>query len=99
MGVVIDRSLIGGERRETQRIEGYRRFEAPGFAPPVDLREESLAPASAEMLNAPVERAMESVAEYLAIVFGGSSDQAARSRLGDDLLSYVAGGPLQRAIW
>lgn len=70
--VVVDRSLLGGEKRQAQRISGYRDFEAPAFDTGVDLRASRLQGLSGTAIQTTVAEAVENLNHYLQLLFGSA---------------------------
>ena len=73
--IIIDETVLGGIERETQRVEDYRDFTAPVFAPQVDLSEESLDGMSSRGIQTMIGAAYEEMERYQILIFGRSDDQ------------------------
>ncbi|MCX7787825.1 MAG: hypothetical protein N2442_09020 [Spirochaetes bacterium] len=67
---VIDETLLGGIERETQKIEGYRYFQAPYFHGKVDLSRGALEGRSGDHIQAMVKMAQGELSRYLELIFG-----------------------------
>ncbi len=87
--VVVDRSLFGGEKRETQRISGYRDFVAPGFDPGVDLRQSRLEELSGAVVQAMVSEAVENLNLYAQLIFGDHDSIAAGATFDESFMARV----------
>ncbi|TVR30589.1 MAG: hypothetical protein EA404_12245 [Spirochaetaceae bacterium] len=87
--VVVDRSLFGGEKRETQRISGYRDFVAPGFDPGVDLRQSRLEGLSGAVVQAMVSEAVENLNLYAQLIFGDNGSIAAGATFDESFMARV----------
>ncbi len=73
--IIIDETLFGGIERETQRVEDYRYFTSPVFAPQVDLSEESLDGLSSRGIQTMIAAAYEEMERYQILIFGRNDDQ------------------------
>ncbi len=92
--IIIDKSVLGGNETETQRIEAFRDFQAPSFDHGVELSVNSLKHLSSTLIQARVEKAQTNMQHYLDLIFGREKDREGneldiRTGLDEGFLSYL----------
>ncbi len=88
--VIIDSSYYGGNEIETQSIDEYRYYTAPGFDHGVDLSLQSLEHLSGTLIQARIERARENLMHYLNLIFGNEEvSQSSPADLDASFLEHI----------